>query len=121
MIDLEEETEPDPADPALFQERDVIWILLLFNVLYMISIIIFIRLDQKLNLGNIEHAKSQDITDYKCLGRAPSEGQDDMISVPKRTSSLEAHIWRVRVYIFLCVLVLVATWISFGVITVTRP
>ena len=120
MIDLEAENEPDRPDSALFLEAHVVWILLFFNVLYVISIILFIRLDQKLNFGNIEHAKLEDIKYHKCLERVSREGQDVISSVAKGTAGSKAQVLRVRVYMFLCMLVLVATWISFGVITATR-
>lgn len=64
----------------------------------------------------MEHAKLQDIKDgYKALERqSTGEGYD--LALPARIARSDVHIYRVRIYISLCVLVLLVTWISFGVV-----
>lgn len=62
----------------------------------------------------MEHAKLQDIKEgYKALERQ-STGEEHDLALPTRIARSDVHIWRVRVYISLCVLVLLVTWISFG-------
>lgn len=87
------------------------------NILYVFSNLIFIRMDKSTNFGNIEHAKLHDIKEgYKALERQ-APGEDYEIGrLPARIARSEVHVWRVRLYIFLCGLVLVATWISFGLV-----
>jgi hypothetical protein len=113
VLDLEE-----PAiGQSTFREVHVIWILAGLNTLYVIANLLFIRLDKESNHGNVEHAKLHDIKEgYKALERQ-STGEDvDLSSLPINLTQSKVHLWRVRLYIFLVALVLVITWISFGVV-----
>ena len=92
----------------MFREGHVIWILVGLNTLYVIANVFFVRLDSKSNCGNVEHAKLQDVKEgYSTLEQETQERSIPAFTVQK---------WRVRIYISLCVLVLVVTWISFGVV-----
>jgi hypothetical protein len=87
------------------------------NVLYIFSNFIFIRIDRTTNFGNVEHAKLHDIKEgYKALERQASGEEHGIGTLPTRIARSEVHLWRVRLYIFVCGLVLVATWISFGLV-----
>jgi hypothetical protein len=103
------------ANPSTFRELHIIWIFVGLNVLYVISNIYFIILDKKSNHGNVEHAKLHDVTEgYKALERQ-STGEDYDSALPARIARSSIQVWRVRLYIFLCGLLLLVTWISFGV------
>src|SRR5436190_11425520 len=105
---------PGRASSSTFRELHIIWIFLGLNTLYVISNIFFIQMDKNSNFGNVEHAKLRDIKDgYEALQRQPA-GEEYDLELPPRIARSEAHIWRVRIYISLCVLVLLVTWISFG-------
>jgi len=115
ILDLEA-PPPARASTSTFRELHIIWIFLGLNTLYVISNIFLIRLDKKSNFGNVEHAKLQDIKEgYKALERQ-STGEEYDLALPARIARSDVHIWRVRIYISLYVLVLLATWISFGVV-----
>jgi hypothetical protein len=87
------------------------------NILYIFSNFIFIRMDKTTNFGNVEHAKLHDIKEgYKALERQASGEEYGIGTLPTRIARSEVHVWRVRLYIFVCGLVLVATWISFGLV-----
>jgi hypothetical protein len=93
----------------MFREVHIIWILAGLNTIYVVANIFFIRLDVKSNNGNVEHAKLHDVKEgYKALAQAETHETTIVRS--------SIQIWRVRWYIFLCGLVLVAAWISFGVV-----
>ena len=108
--------QPMNGQPT-FRELHVIWICAGLNTLYVIANLFFLRLDKESNHGNIEHAKLHDIKEgYKALHRQ-STGEDvDLNSLPINISRSKVRIWRVRLYIFLVALVIVITWISFGVV-----
>jgi hypothetical protein len=107
-----ESTAPELAHPSIFREAHIIWIFLGLDVLYIIANIFFIRLDKRVNNGNVEHAKLQDIKEgYKSLERQRIDGYQDPLSGTRPV----LHVWRVRLYIALLFAVLATTWISFGV------
>lgn len=107
-----ESTAPELAHPSIFREAHIIWIFLGLNVLYIIANIFFLRLDKRVNNGNVEHAKLQDIKEgYKLLERQRTDGYEDPLS---RTRPV-LPVWRVRLYITLVFVVLTTTWISFGI------
>ena len=106
----------------------------------MISNIIFLRLDKTSNHGNVECGRLGDSKkgytalegrtfgedtavermsrgeDTAVEGRSGSFGEHDLDALPSKIPTSGIHIWRVRIYICLCGLVLLLTWISFGVI-----
>jgi len=109
------------------------------NVLYVISNIIFLRLDKRVNFGNVEYGQLGDgkkgytalegrtfgedsavgrmsTGDTAVEGRSRSFGEYDLDALPVKVATTGIHIWRVRIYICLCGLVLLFTWISFGII-----
>lgn len=113
MLDLE--ATPGVPHESAFRELHIIWIFAGLNVLYVISNIFLIRLDKKSNHGNVEHAKLKDIKEgYKALERQSMGEEYDLSALPARIARSGVHVWRVRFYITLCVLILLATWISFG-------
>lgn len=102
---------------SIFREIHVVWIFAAFNVLYVISNIFLIRMDKKSNYGNVEHAKLKDIKEgYKALERQSDGEEYDLVALPTRIARSEVRVWRVRLYITLCIIVLLVTWISFGVV-----
>jgi hypothetical protein len=102
---------------SIFREIHIVWIFSALNVLYVISNIFLLRLDKKSNHGNVEHAKLKDIKEgYKALERQSGEEEYDLVALPARIARSEVHVWRARLYITLCIIVLLATWISFGVV-----
>jgi hypothetical protein len=112
LLDFE---APENPNPSSFRELHVIWIFFGLNVLYVLSNIFFLGLDKNSNYGNIEHAKLHEIKEgYKALERQSAGEEYDLNSLPTRIARSAVHIWRVRFYIFLCVVVLLVTWISFG-------
>jgi hypothetical protein len=116
MLDFEG-AAPQLANPSSFRELHIIWIFVGLNVLYVISNIYFILLDKKSNFGNVEHAKLHDIKEgYKALERISTGEDSDERALPARIARSSIQVWRVRLYIFLCGVILLATWISFGVV-----
>ena len=72
-------------------------------------------MDKTTNFGNVEHAKLRDIKEgYKALERQASGEEHEIGTLPPRIARSKVHVWRVRLYILICGLVLVVTWISFG-------
>ena len=120
ILDFEKTTSPEHRLRQLqttFEEIHIIWIFVGLNVLYIFSNLIFIQMDRRMNFGNIEHAKLHEIKEgYKALERRASGEEYEIGTLPARIARSELHVWRVRLYIFLCGLVLVATWISFGLV-----
>jgi hypothetical protein len=92
----------------------VIWILVGLNTLYVFANVLFMRLDRRSNLGNVEKAMLRDVKeDYAALGQDPLDVvQPAEAFLPKSTIKP----WQTHLYIFLSVLVLVITWISFGIV-----
>ena len=116
LLDFESRT-PELVNPATFRETHVIWIFTALNTLYVISILLLLRLDRKSNLGNIEHAKLHDIKEgYKVLEQQSSGDVTESNILPARIARSKLQVWRVRIYIGLGFVVLLATWISFGVV-----
>ena len=70
------------------------------------------------NHGNVEYAQLRDIKEgYNALERMSTTGEEyDLNDLPVKLQRSRIRVWRVRVYIGLCALVLLLTWISFGVI-----
>lgn len=113
MLDL----EPPAGGQPTFRELHVVWIFAGLNTLYVIANLLFIRLDKESNHGNVEHAKLHDIKEgYKALERQLTGEEIDINALPVNIPRSQIQIWRVRLYIFLCALVLLVTWISFGVV-----
>lgn len=82
----------------------------------MISNLYFIYLDRKSNFGNIENAKLHDIKEgYSALERQPGE-EHDLDTLHTRVAQSNIQVWKVRLYITLCGIVLLLTWISFGIV-----
>jgi hypothetical protein len=115
-LDFESRT-PDLADPSTFREIHVIWIFTALNTLYVISILLLLRLDKKSNFGNVEHAKLREIKEgYKALERLASGEMNELPALPTRIARSNLQVWRVRAYMGMVFIVLLATWISFGVV-----
>jgi hypothetical protein len=116
LIDFEART-PELANPSKFRELHVIWIFVGLNVLYVISIVIFLWMDKAANHGNVEHAQLRDIKEgYNALERMSTGEEYDFDTLPIKLPRSKLRVWRVRFYICLCGLVLLLTWISFGVV-----
>ena len=76
-------------------------------------------MDKNSNHGNVENAQLRDIKEgYNRLERMSMTGGEeyDLNALPVKIVKSRVRIWRVRVYICLCGVVLLVTWISFGVV-----
>lgn len=74
-------------------------------------------MDKTLNHGNVEHAQLRDIKEgYNVLERMSTGEEYDLDGLPIKLQRSKVQVWQVRLYIGLCGLVLLLTWISFGVI-----
>ena len=74
-------------------------------------------MDKKSNHGNVEHAQLRDIKEgYSALERMSTGEEYDLDALPIKIAKSGLQVWRVRMYIGLCGVVLLLTWISFGVI-----
>jgi len=81
-----------------------------------ISNIYFIYLDKRSNFGNIEHAKLHEMKEgYNALEREHGE-EYDLDRLDTRVSNSKMQVWKVRLYITLCGIVILLTWISFGMV-----
>ena len=76
-------------------------------------------LDKKSNFGNIEHAKLHDINEgYEALQR----GEENVLErASTRINKSSVSICRVRMYMCIVGIVLVGTWISFGMADLAFP
>lgn len=65
----------------------------------------------------MEHAQLRDIKEgYNALERMSTGEEYDLNALPIKLQRSKVRVWRVRLYIGLCALVLLLTWISFGVV-----